>query len=427
MPGTAANVSDCGVVVVGAGPYGLASSAHLGAAGVNVRTFGRPMEFWHRRMPGGMFLRSAWEASSIGHPRGRLTLDEYRDAHAPGMTAPIPIGDFLRYAEWFRQQAVPDVDEREIVDISRNGYGFRLALDDGDELAAERVVVAAGLEPFAARPHQFDEIPPRLASHSADHTDFAGFEGRRVLVVGGGQSALESAALLRESGAEVTVAVRANRIHWLPAPRLTGQLASARRSLYRPVIHRMLFPSTDVGPPGLNWIVALPPLFRAFPRLLQEPMAQRCIRPAGGYWLRSRLQGTEISTGRFVVTASPEADRLRVTFDDGTAQVVDHALLATGFRIDIRRLPFVPPELAEAIAVDRGYPLLRRGFESSVPGLHFVGAPAARSFGPVMRFVSGTRFTGPELTRGVLGRTSADARRLLRRPASAEADVARSA
>ena len=143
---------------------------------------------------------------------------------------------------------------------------------------------------------------------------------------------------------------------------------------------------------------------------------------------RGVLGRTSADARRLLRRPEPaEADRLRVTFDDGTAQVVDHALLATGFRIDIRRLPFLPPELAEAIAVDRGYPLLKRGFESSVPGLHFVGAPAARSFGPVMRFVSGTRFTGPELTRGVLGRTSADARRLLRRPEPAEPDVARSA
>jgi FAD-dependent urate hydroxylase len=417
----------CGVVVVGAGPYGLAATAHLRAAGVEARTFGRPMEFWRRRMPAGMFLRSAWEASSIAHPEGRFTLDEYRDAQAPDLAAPIPIDGFLRYADWFRQQAVPEVDEREIVGLARENGGFRLALEDGEEGTADRVVVAAGLAPFAARPPQFDQLPRRLASHSADHTDFGEFLGRRVLVVGGGQSALESAALLREAGAEVAVVVRAPGVHWLPAPRLTGQLASARRRLYRPVVHRLLYPSTDVGPPGLNWIVALPPLFRTFPKLLQEPMARRCIRPAGADWLRPRLEGVEISAGRSVAAASPQEDRLRVTFDDGTEHVVDHALLATGFQIDVRRLPFLSADLAGSISVDRGYPLLRRGFETSVPGLHFIGASSAISFGPVMRFVSGTRFTGRELTRGVLCRASGYARPPGPRSVRASADVARSA
>jgi FAD-dependent urate hydroxylase len=418
---------DCGVVVLGAGPYGLAASAHLRGAGADTHVFGRPMHFWHRRMPAGMFLRSAWEASSIAHPERRLTLDEYRDAEAPGLSAPIPIDDFLRYAEWFRQHEVPDVDEREVVSIERDGDGFRLGMDDGEELRTGRVVVATGLAPFAARPREFDGIPSQLASHSGDHTDFAGFDGRSVLVIGGGQSALESAALLREAGAEVAVAVRASHVHWLPAPRLTGQLAPARRHLYRPIVHRLLYPSTDVGPPGLNWIVALPPFFRAFPRRLQEPMAQRCIRPAGADWLRSRLAGVEISTGRTVSTARPDGNRLRVDFADGTETLVDHALLATGFRIDVRRLRYLAPELAREIVVDDGYPLLSRGLESSVPGLHFIGAPAARSFGPVMRFVSGTRFTGRELTRGVLARRSRHPRRPRRRAVQAGADAARSA
>jgi pyridine nucleotide-disulfide oxidoreductase len=415
------------VVVVGAGPYGLAATAHLRAAGVETHTLGRPMEFWKRRMPTGMFLRSAWEASSIAHPERRLTLDEYRDTREPSLSAPIPIDGFLRYTDWFREQAVPEVDDRTVVSVEPRDGGFRIALGDGDKLQARRVVIATGLAPFAARPPQFEGIPAELASHSSEHLDFSGFAGRSVLVVGGGQSALESAALLREAGADVAVAVRAHRIHWLPAPRLTGQLASARRHLYRPVIHRLLFPSTDVGPPGLNWIVAVPPVWRGFPKPLREPMAQRCIRPAGGYWLRSRVDGLEFSLESTIASAVPQGGRLQVTFDDGTSRTVDHAVLATGFRIDVRRLPFLSPELLRGLLVDDGYPRLDRGFESSAPGLHFIGAPSARSFGPVMRFVSGTRFTGREVTRGVTRREEGFAPHIRRRFLRPRADVAGSA
>ena len=95
-----------------------------------------------------------------------------------------------------------------------------------------------------------------------------------MLVVGGGQSALESAALLSEAGATVEVITRAPRIRWL------------QRSAW---LHRylgaVLYPPTDVGPPGLNWIVALPDLFRRFPAATQERIAYRSIRPAGAAWL----------------------------------------------------------------------------------------------------------------------------------------------
>src|SRR5438105_5841964 len=159
LRGTARDVSGGAAVVVGAGPYGLAAAAHLRAAGVETHIFGRPMEFWKNRMPAGMFLRSAWEASSIAHPERRLTLDEYRDAEAPKMEAPVPIADFLRYADWYRRQAVADVDERTVSRIEPNGNGFRVKLEEGDELHARRVVVATGLAPFAARPREFDAIP----------------------------------------------------------------------------------------------------------------------------------------------------------------------------------------------------------------------------------------------------------------------------
>ena len=400
------------VAILGAGPYGLAVAAHLRGAGLNPRVFGRPMEFWQRKMPRGMFLRSAWEASNIGDPGGRLTLDAYRAERAPTLAAPIPIAAFLEYAEWFRERAVPNIDERRIVRIDQANGGFRLALDDGEELAVRRVVVAAGLAPFAYRPSEFDHVPPSLASHSSEHTNFDEFAAKRVLVTGAGQSALESAALLREAGAEVEVHVRASVVHWLPGQRLAaGRLAPARRHLYRPFVDRMLHAPTDVGPPGLNWLVAAPRLFRAFPRSLQDPIARRCIRPAGAAWLPARLEGVPILQRLSTVSADPHGDCLSVKLSDGSERVVDHALLATGFRIDVSRYPFLSGELVRQVATAGGFPMLRPGFESSVDGLHFVGAPSAWSFGPIMRFVCGTWFTGRELARVVLSLTAGGGRR----------------
>jgi hypothetical protein len=83
---------------------------------------------------------------------------------------------------------------------------------------------------------------------------------------------------------------------------------------------------------------------------------------------------------------------MHLTLDDGNICQPDHVLLCTGYAVDILRYHFIGPELLRSIACVGGYPRLNSGFESSVRGLYFVGAPAAYSFGPLVRFVSGTEF-----------------------------------
>ena len=99
--------SDCEVAIIGAGPYGLAAAAHLRAAGVEARIFGRPMEFWRERMPTGMLLRSSWSASHISDPYGRFTLEAFEKAGGVRLPRPIPLGQFVDYGVWFQRQAVP--------------------------------------------------------------------------------------------------------------------------------------------------------------------------------------------------------------------------------------------------------------------------------------------------------------------------------
>ena len=380
------------VIVVGAGPYGLAAAAHLRAAGVEVHVVGDPMVFWRENMPEGMFLRSAWEASHIADPHDRLTLDRYAADRGRPIPVPIPLEDFIEYGRWFQQQVVPEPDLRRVQRISRTDGHFRLHLDDGDELTGRRVVVATGLARFPWRPPEFEGFGPEHVSHSSEHRDLSVFAGRRVIVVGGGQSALESAALLAERGADVDVLIRAPLIHWLPEGRLAERLGRARRILY---------PPTDVGPPGLNWIAALPDVFRAFPYALQGPMARRCIRPAGAFWLRARLAGVPLETAHPIASVSRDGDGMVVRLADGGERRTDHIMLATGYRIDVDRYDLLAPGVRAAVRRRRGHPLLRPGFESSVPGLHFIGAAAAESFGPIMRFVTGTGYTGRGLARGI--------------------------
>ncbi|PYU19186.1 MAG: hypothetical protein DMG30_25090 [Acidobacteria bacterium] len=391
----------CPVAIIGAGPYALAAAAHLRAAKVDVCVFGKPMEFW-RQMPAGMLLRSTWEGSHIADPLGELTLDRYQQTRGIQLPRPIRLEDFIDYGRWFQRQAVPHLDARQVTRLEAASEKFRITFQDGDPVWAQRVVIATGIGSFANRLRQFDTLPPALASHSSQHCDFARFKGQSVVVVGGGQSALESAALLHESEAAVEVVVRSRRIHWL---RYGTPLHTW---LHRPnnILGRILYPPSEIGPFGLNWIVDTPPVLRSFPSALRSRIERRALRPAGAGWLPPRMAGVRITTGRVIISANAVGQQLRLKLDDGSERYVDHALLATGYRVDISRSAFLAPDLLRSLRIVDGYPELSAGFEASLPGLHFLGASAAGTFGPLMRFVAGTKYAARALTRGILGQAT---------------------
>ena len=76
--------------------------------------------------------------------------------------------------------------------------------------------------------------------------------------------------------------------------------------------------------------------------------------------------------------------------------------MATGYRVDLDRHPVLAPTLASSLQRLNGSPQLKRGLEASVPGLHFVGAAAAASFGPLMRFVAGAGYAARAVAREVV-------------------------
>jgi len=388
-------MAKCDVAIVGAGPYGLSAAAHLRAAnGLDIRVFGEPMSFWERHMPKGMLLRSPLAGSHLSDPSRSLTLQAYQKKSGKQITAPLPLYRFTDYGRWFQSQAVPDLDCRKVSLVEKNGTGFQLTLEDGESWKARRVIVAAGIVPFAWHPPEFRHLPLTLASHACEHCDLSRFAGKRVAVIGGGQSALESAALLNETGAEIEVLVRAPFVRWLWRQKWFHT--------FRPVA-RLLYAPPDVGQAGLSHIVARPNVFRRLPRSLQDRWGKRAIRAAGAAWLNPRCAPIRISTGTSVVSASPVAEQVVLKLSDGTERRVDHVLLATGYRVDVSRYPFLSGRMLESVRRINGYPQLDTGFQTSIPGLHFLGAPAAWSFGPLMRFVAGSEFASLAVTRGILG------------------------
>lgn len=364
------------VAVVGAGPYGLSIAAHLQAADVPTVVFGKPMEFW-RTMPRGMHLRSKWSASSLAAPGGRYSLDEYVQAVAVQPPIPIRLPFFVEYASWFQRQAVSDLQTTYVRSLNRADGNFELELQDGRACRARRVVVAVGIRECAYVPAFATCLLPELATHTQEHRDFKSYAGKRVAIVGGGQSALESAALLHESGALVEVIARRELV-WL------------RLQSYRGPGARLLHAPSDVGPPGLNWLIHFSGAFRHLPTSLRAKIGRRATRPAGARWLHHRVVGSVTVTAPAEVRcAIPQAGSVRLMLSDGSERTVDHVLLGTGFRPHVDRVGFLTDPIRERLRHRHGFPALDGKFESSVPGLHFVGGLADRSYGPICRFVSG--------------------------------------
>jgi cation diffusion facilitator CzcD-associated flavoprotein CzcO len=220
-----------------------------------------------------------------------------------------------------------------------------------------------------------------------------------VVVVGSGQSALESGALLRESGAAVEIVGRARKIHWLQ-----GTLSRTLHHRLGRLTRSLLYAPTDVGPAGISQLVARPNILKKLPRCIQDRLRRRSVRPAGARWLVERLRKVPIGLGQQVIEVKEVRDRVWLRLSDGTDRTVDHILLGTGYRPDISKYEFLSPAIVQRIRQTHGFPHLRLGLESTVPGLHFLGAPAAWSFGPLMQFVSGTTFASRALARGIAGR-----------------------
>ncbi len=382
----------CDVAVVGAGPYGLAAAAHLRAAGIDVRVFGEPMSFWRAHMPEGMKIRSPWRATHIADPQARLTLDRY--FLEAGLAPPtlLPLAQFVDYGLWFQGHAVPDLDRRKVVGVDAVEDGFRLALADGEVVAARRVIIATGLLGHEFRPAEFAGLPRELVFHSCEHGASAPYRGKHVAVIGRGQSACESAALLHEAGAEVEIISRGH-VEWNADPQRRGVL---RRSL-RAALGRRLIPPSQVGPFPVSWLNEAPGLIHGLPSALRRRVNETSLRPTAITWLRERIRHIPMHGGQRIGRVRRSANGVVLELD-GANRHFDHVLLATGYRFSVDRVTLLAPRLRQRVAQREGLPVLDARFESSVAGLHFLGAAAVGSFGPLLRFIAGARFAARRVT-----------------------------
>jgi thioredoxin reductase len=381
------------VAVIGAGPYGLSIAAHLRARGIEFRIFGNPMNSWRKRMPAGMFLKSEGFASSLHDPDGCFTLKDFcaKYGHAYGDTAfPVPLNTFTAYGLAFQRRFAPDLEDKAVAALDRLPYGFDIRLHDGERVLARRVVVAVGVDYFSYVPTNLAHLPPELLSHSSDHHDLSRFKGRDVTVIGSGASALDLMAALHEAGAEVRLVARRSRLRW--------------NSPWSRPLWKGWYPKCGLGPGWRNrFYEYMPMLFRRIPSETRLEIVRTWLGPTGAWPVKDRVERMPLLLGYTPRSAefSNGQAQLRIVGPDGEEREIptSHIIAATGYRIDLRRVTFLSEDLRSQLRSFEYAPLLSPDFQSSVPGLYFVGLASAFAFGPVMRFVIGARYTARRLAR----------------------------
>ena len=366
-------------------------AAHLRGHGADHRIFGPPLSTWREHMPKGMLLKSDGFASSLSAPGDGWALRRYcseEGLHYHDTDLPVALSDFVDYGLAFQQRYAPDLEPQQVVGVAPEGNDWRLALDDGRSLSARRVVMAAGITHFDQTPPVFSDLPPDQVSHSSAHHDLSQFAGAEVTVVGAGSSAVDMAVNLAEAGARTRLVARKPQV----------KFASARRPGPRGLWSRVRHPSSGLGPSLRSRLACdAPDLFRVLPAEARLEVVRRHLGPSSPWALKAKLEaGVEVLTGRRIAAVSGAGGRMRLDLAGagGATHTVeaDHVICATGYRADLDRLTFLDPQVRATLQRVGTAPALSSGFESSAPGLHFVGAAAAPSFGPLMRFMFGDDF-----------------------------------
>ncbi|MGE5538671.1 MAG: NAD(P)-binding domain-containing protein [Gemmatimonas sp.] len=390
------------IAIIGAGPYGLSLAAHLRELRIAYRIFGIPLESWRTKMPKGMHLKSHGFASNLYDPNDAYTLERYcEESGLPydPYVLPVPVETFCEYGLAFQQAFVPDLDRRMVEQVVPSSTGYLLTLEDGAHVHARKVVCAIGITHFDYVPAVLRSMPRDIVTHASQHHDLDRFKGRDVTIVGGGASAVDLAALLHETGARVRVVTRRR---WIPF----GSMVRTPRTLW----DEIRAPTSPLGP---GWRSRLctdaPLLFHVMPARFRVEVVRRHLGPAGGWFMRDRVEvsAIRIVTDADLVSAMPKGSgvqlRIRLRQDGAEHSLTsDHVIAATGYEVDLARLAFLTP-LTSRMRQVANTPVLTSTFESSAPGLYFIGVTAANSFGPMLRFACGARFAARRLSRHLAG------------------------
>ena len=300
----------------------------------------------------------------------------------------------------FQRELVPEVEDVEVTNLDVSGSAFVLTLETARRSAPTRSS-SPSASPTSPTSRRCSPTCRRIVSRTPGGTSTARRSaGKDVVVIGGGSSALETATLLHENGSRVQVLARSD-VHW------GGQVPKGSE---RRLIERIKMPLSSLGHGRENWVLQhVPWLMHYLPAERRLRFTRRHLGPAPAWWLRI------VPMGQFPIHVSDRRSTRAALvgeqgppLDPGTPTgeerevVADRVVAGTGYVFDLDRIAFIDPDLARRIERHELAPKLSRHFESSVPGLYFVGPIAAESFGPLVRFVAGAPYVVPRVAAQVV-------------------------
>jgi cation diffusion facilitator CzcD-associated flavoprotein CzcO len=340
-------------IIVGAGPAGLACAATMRAAGLSVTVIEKADK-----------VGSVWRRH---YDRLHLHTDRNHSG-LPGMVMPRTYPLYpsrMQMVEYLESYAarfdIRPVFKTAVASLRRNDARWCANTAQG-VIAAPTVVVATGIADAPYRPSwPGSELYQGAVVHSSDYRNPTPYLGKRVLVVGFGNSGGEIALDMANAGVDVALAVR-----------------SAVQILPRDLL----------GLPIMSWAILYQHLPARLVDFINAPILRLAVGSIKRLGLRRAAKGPrqmieedgrvplidigtldKIRDGSIKIRGG--IDRLtceRVTFADATSGAFDAIILATGFRPDLRRL--IPDE--GGVFDRHGMPRVT-GRATSVPGLYFCG------------------------------------------------------
>jgi lysine/ornithine N-monooxygenase len=348
------------LAIIGSGPYGISLAAHAKEAGMDFELFGYPMDFWQNKMPPEMFIRTKLDFLGLSDPHDRFTLEAYQQEKGCKLEFPAPRSVWVDYAFWFAKKNNISFTKEWVTDLRKSEQGFSFQTETGRFFRARSVVVAIGLIHAEYIPDNLAHIPREWVSHTSGYTQFGSFRGKRVIVLGGGQSAWEAAALLHQSGANVELVYRgSSRIP--PIPNINARQRELSDKFY-------FLPADE-----------------------QEALRKELLQATVTDFLVSLVEGiVSQRPNTQIVQAHPTSTgKLAVTYHHGEIVEVDHVIAATGYRVSLDNIPFLK-SIAPRIDIEsNGFPKVNAHFQSSVNGLYFVGPLSSYHHGPTYTQIAG--------------------------------------
>jgi FAD-dependent urate hydroxylase len=355
------------VIIIGSGPFGISLAAHTVASNLSYKLFGYPMDFWKNQMPQDMFIRTPHEFVSFSDSKDELTIQQFSVETGTELVTPLPRPIFVEYANWFAKKAGIEFTPELITKVVRKNGVYEVTSESGVTHRSKNVIVATGVHHYKYLPNFLKDFSAHLVSHTSGYTSFAEFKDKKVVVLGSGQSAWEAAGLLHREGADVELVYRKDGANY----------AGSRENE-----------------------IALRDVGDIFYTLPLEEKKQGWGQSAGSvaHFLKPYVDGIvpENSGVAVVKVEQVNDEEIRLVLSNGTEKIVNHIIAATGFHINLDKVPFFNPELLMGIEREEEYtqfPKLNESFESSVPGLYFAGPLSSHSHGPTFRFILGLRKT----------------------------------